>query len=551
MLQNLLQKIGENKRKFSLISVAVVMLLVLPVTLFLVKKNQENRSRAAAEAKLLLSTSKLTLAQNETATIFVALDTGGNNISAIDVTLKYDPASLQFDSYTADPANLPEITHDRNIATGTFHYIGANTKAEAKILGVKVPIFTLKLKAKSAGSISISAIDAQLSAVGHGATPLRVSTPPLFATDIVGNELSCNGDSGVSVTYRMNSPIAGKTNGSISSITYVSGDWCAWAAGNADPASKGRCPLKCPRVDDAGGGREPITIAANKFSFGSNFDSIFPDNTGSCTYKVVCTAAGAPTPTPTPTSTPTPTPTPTSTPVNMCTATKNRPESCACDNDNQCRSTLCSSGKCSPRPTQAVVPGHTGLSFSVALPGIAQKLDNNDDNPKPVNSSRIARLQIYNSSNAPMLQSLGIPALDANGRPVSDPPAAGEKRSLAFNPTNYKFEGAIDLGTGFTTGSYTLKLGLDNSLKKQLGGIITITQGLVSNTSTSTLLVPGDINQDNSVDIQDYNTFIACYRNLPICTPDIRAFADLNDNGEIDTNDEAILKRGFQVRNGD
>lgn len=248
-----------------------------------------------------------------------------------------------------------------------------------------------------------------------------------------------------------------------------------------------------------------------------------------------CSGGTTPTPSPTATSTPTAIPTPTPTPVDMCTATNNRPQACSCTASSQCRSGLCSNGTCSPQPTEAVAQGNTGLNFSVNLPGIAQKLSTNEDNSNPVNSSRIATIQIFDSSNTTALQG----------------PGGIEKRSLVFNTANYKFEGAIDLGAAFTTGSYTLKLGLDNTLKKQIGGILTITQGSASNTATLTQLVPGDIDQNNSIDILDYNSFVACYKNLPICTADLSSLADLNDNGTIDILDLNILQRGFSVRNGD
>ncbi len=219
-------------------------------------------------------------------------------------------------------------------------------------------------------------------------------------------------------------------------------------------------------------------------------------------------------------------------PVNMCTATNSRPTDCACDNNNQCRSTLCTSNKCAPKPTGTIPQGHAGIIFSVVMPGIGQKLDNNEDNQNPKNSSRIAYVNISNSSNAVIGNgSDGIP--------------------LAFNPLTYKYEGALDLGAQFLTGSYTVKLDFDNTLHKSIPGIVSIQQGQAGTSTATIKFVPGDINRDNTIDIQDYNNFMACFRNEAICTADMAAMADFNDNGQVDALDRGILLRGFATRNGD
>ena len=384
--------------------------------------------------------------------------------------------------------------------------------------------------------------------------------------------------------------------------------------------------------------------------------------------------------------------------VDLCTATKNKPTNCVCQNDSECRSTLCSSGRCSPRPTQAIENGHTGLKFSVALPGVGQKLDNNEDNQNPINPSRIAGIQLFDAANNPVLQEINqptqadsilkngdiascnttdwatvisIPTLASSGTgdacfmtatctgdgcsdatkdvsfyqdiPITDKilkhgvtisgrfgtvsgtatgrlalhqtsikgggiltttviplslttdyqavtktlakinprtqflryqlyldnprtnivkvddlkvvintnSSVGAKRALAFNTSTYKFEGAIDLGTGFTTGNYTAKLTLDNTLTKLLPGIITITGGSANNAGPHVDLPSGDIDQSNTLGVSDWTDMIACTRDEAACTPDIRALGDLNDDGALDREDVHLLLRGFAVRNGD
>lgn len=117
-------------------------------------------------------------------------------------------------------------------------------------------------------------------------TPIPTKTAPKQ------QNLSCS-SAGTEVTFNMKTPINVKTDSPITSITNVAGTWCAWATGNDDPLSLGRCPLSCPSANPApGSSTAPITIAGDKLSFSSLFDSRYDDNTGSCSYKVTCEASG-------------------------------------------------------------------------------------------------------------------------------------------------------------------------------------------------------------------------------------------------------------------
>lgn len=117
------------------------------------------------------------------------------------------------------------------------------------------------------------------------------------APEIDPTLISCTGSelATASATFDMKKPIYAKTNVPIESVTYKSGNWCAWATGNNDPLANDRCPLLCPKAPNAG---YPFTISADKMSFYSDFDSPYPDNSGSCTYEVKCTGSGNPSITP-------------------------------------------------------------------------------------------------------------------------------------------------------------------------------------------------------------------------------------------------------------
>lgn len=192
--------------------------------------------------------------------------------------------------------------------------------------------------------------------IGTGTIPKTCQnpgwTPPVTSASPSPTpvDIACS-TSGTSVTYNMKSPISGKTSGTITGITLTSGNWCAWAAGNDDPNSQGRCPLSCPILNPPAGTTSvtPLSLSTDKMSFTSAFDSYYSDNTGSCTYKVTCTTV-------------TSSPTATATQV----------------------------------PTGTIPPGETALKVSVKLPGIGNE---NGNNPNPKRTNRTVTAIIYDSTN--------------------------------------------------------------------------------------------------------------------------------------------------------
>jgi hypothetical protein len=62
--------------------------------------------------------------------------------------------------------------------------------------------------------------------------------------------------------------------------------------------------------------------------------------------------------------------------------------------------------------------------------------------------------------------------------------------------------------------------------------------------------VPGDINQDNNLNMVDHSIFVGCYGQKP-CPQDQKTKSDFNDDGVIDGKDYNILIRSFAIRSGD
>ena len=240
------------------------------------------------------------------------------------------------------------------------------------------------------------------------------------------------------------------------------------------------------------------------------------------TYNCIQCAYVTPTPTTAAQATNTPTPTtkandnqPTATPTNTPTPT----------------SVASPTPTSTPVPTVTVAPNETAVTLALTLPGIGKV---SGDNTSPKRATRQATVIVYDSSNtAVTTEKMG---------------------TVTYNSATGKYEGTVGLGNSIATpsGSYIVKVKLDNTLLKRLPGIVTITKNQTNTTSEATL-VSGDINQDNTLGIEDYTSVLACYNNASGCTQQISVLADINDNGEVvgDTDDYQILQRGFAIRNGD
>jgi len=228
-------------------------------------------------------------------------------------------------------------------------------------------------------------------------------------------------------------------------------------------------------------------------------------------------------------------------------------------------------------PNQSTATSNNQLAVAVQLPGIGS---NTGDNSSPKNPTRDVEVWVYNTNNTVVK--------DITGK-------------VTFDGTN-TYKGTVDLGNDFQSGYYYVKLRLNNTLKKAVPGIVQInasgiqatpTTQATSPSTTSTdpcaslpfpkssttyiyqcellklkygglggvlaanitqiptvTLVPGDLdpNQDNNLDIQDYNMFISCYGSKS-CNN--KQQADFNDDGVVDGKDYNILARGFAIRQGD
>lgn len=111
-----------------------------------------------------------------------------------------------------------------------------------------------------------------------------------------------------------------------------------------------------------------------------------------------------------------------------------------------------------------------------------------------------------------------------------------------------------NLSANIPEGQYTVRIKTDGFLSKQLPGILTVTNGAI--TLPVVYETTGDINNDNQLDILDYNMLISCYGSKmtsPGCTSPITAStpgADINDDGAVNGADYNLFLRELSVQSG-
>ncbi len=259
--------------------------------------------------------------------------------------------------------------------------------------------------------------------------------------------------------------------------------------------------------------RPAATDLANYYAFELGSSTITP------TPSVKPTPTTLPTPTPstkpsaipTPTYTPTPTPKPTSSPT--------------------------PSVMPSATPTPTPLPGTTTLSFpSILLHGIGSAGDSvapgTSGNTSPLTPNRTLTVQVVNASNVLVTTLSG---------------------TITYSPSSGGFSGSVSLGSTVPTGSYLVKVKTDKYLVKQLPGIITLTQGQTTTIPPVSLIV-GDINNDNTLNILDYNILLGCYSDFtpPTSCPGTNGKeSDLNDDGSVNASDYNLFLRELSVQSGE
>lgn len=165
--------------------------------------------------------------------------------------------------------------------------------------------------------------------------------------------------------------------------------------------------------------------------------------------------------------------------------------------------------------------GNTTIHVTLLLHGIGkagdQKNPNGQGNPDPKSTSRTVSMIIFDENNTETAQAEG---------------------TVSFNATSGAYEG--DIQTELEPGNYTATIDLENYPQEATQGIMNVPQGQQTVTLGTMEFVTGDINDDESVNILDYNVLEHCLTTPDSCESQA---SDLDSSGVIDLFDYNLFIR--------
>lgn len=241
----------------------------------------------------------------------------------------------------------------------------------------------------------------------------------------------------------------------------------------------------------------------------SNGIAITNENFGD--EEILPTSTPTPTPTPQPTATPTPTLTPVPSPTN--TPTPNL------------------------SPTPSATPAGTALALNVLMDGIG----NAGDNANPTASS------LSNKSPLHPIRTATAEIFDINNNLTAT--ASG---NIQYSSASGSFVGTIYTNTPLTAGNYTVKIRSDYHLTRLIPGIVQLKPNQINQLPTVELIA-GDANNDNQLNILDYNLLIGCYSDLAPatnCNATTQLETDFNDDGSVNEFDYNLFIRELSTQPG-
>lgn len=148
-------KIFANK--FLILGTIVLLLVSIPLTLFLIKKQQEVRSQATASSRLYLNPENISAStQCSTFAMDVMVDPGSNLVSIVDFTLKYDPTALEITSIKEGEAFPIVKAGTPVLSSGEANISVAIGSDITKSIQTITKVATVTFKPKVAGSTQVT-----------------------------------------------------------------------------------------------------------------------------------------------------------------------------------------------------------------------------------------------------------------------------------------------------------------------------------------------------------------------------------------------------------
>jgi hypothetical protein len=170
-MRDILNSIFSSYKRTAGILFITALLLILPITIDQLNRRQETRSRA--EGTFSVSLSQMPEVEvGETFITYATMNTEGNLITSIDLTLTYTSDTLEMIGLYHPPAGF--TTTENTTVSGSAHYTG---NADSPISGDNIDIGFAEFRLKAAGNRQI-----QLTAWVNILPPTATPTPPPSST---------------------------------------------------------------------------------------------------------------------------------------------------------------------------------------------------------------------------------------------------------------------------------------------------------------------------------------------------------------------------------
>lgn len=190
--------------------------------------------------------------------------------------------------------------------------------------------------------------------------------------------------------------------------------------------------------------------------------------------------------------------------------------------------------------TTQYTPTSTTLSLIVFLHGIGASGDNANpkistlSNKNPMHTSKEMIVELYS---------------------ITEPNTLVVSRTvpLVYDHLSGNFKGSADLGSHFPTGSYNILFKLNKYLNRRISQTLTITKNTHRSLEPINLIA-GDSDNNNVLNILDYDLIIGCYSDYapPVsCTNAQKSATDINDDGKVNQLDYNLFLRELSVQEGD
>ena len=583
-----------NLKKYLPLIILVLILLAIPLTLILTQKPQDLRQKAAPAANLYFDQNNTTVTPNQQFTVNAMINTGVNSVAGVELHVTYEPAFLRLDSINLPATNplfpnlmssnidpltgraeiimLSDVTASNSgmvtgtgaIATLTFTPLTTTTPTSA----VSFDQLTTKIAGASGEDIGKQVLQnvtnlqvtvAELTPTpSPTATPVPTSTPiptanptptPIPTATVSVNPATSSIQLGNTVSVNVNVANGINTGGYQFILSYNPSVLRINAASDvtngAYLANSGKtvavCPT-CPQIDNvagtvymmayltdglnsgANGNGTLATITFTTIGTGtsslnlSNVQVVMADldaNTQPTTINnssVQVTSTPTPTPVPTPSPTPTPVPTPSPSPSPSPTPSP----------------TLVPSPSPSPSPTPTPIPVAVNIKF--ALQGII------DADP-----GKVIQMDVTLTQGALVIDKPGVRAEFVNVEPLQF--VGPNNEQFVTNYVMYKLQ--TDITDARLDPDITTVVRVKGPMHLSRAITMPLNRGLntVDFTVTSPkVLLAGDIVNNNTVDIFDFNLFVEHFGSK---MPAGGSPADLNMDGVVDVYDFGYIPNNF------